>query len=709
MVGHPDLVPLLQPRSIAVVGASADPDRIGGVPLRLLGAAGYGPVYAVNPKYDRIGDTPCYPGIEAIPEPVDLAILATPAREAMAQLEAAHRKGARAAVVFASGFAETGLPDDVALQARMVRFAAETGMVVAGPNCLGVVNWTGGVFATFARAFSPDVPSGSIALIGQSGNIASAIYRLLRRGDMGLSHAINTGNEACLDLSAYLAHMVDDPATDTVICYVEELRDGPGFVTAARALRARDKLLAVCKSGTSEKGAEAARSHTASLSGNRAAYDAAFRAAGVAVAEDLTHLVDLAAMHRQGRRRPGRRVGIVSVSGAAGALLSDGLSVRGMEIPTLPAEVQAELKAIIPAFGMVANPVDVTANIINTATFAAAVIRAVAAAECVDVLLLYVGGRSLERTLPYIAEVAAATDKRVVVVDTFESGLRREVEALGLAYFEDLTRAVRAIGSYVAWSEGPAAAAGATPAVPHPDAAAMLDALAARGITSPSETEAKALLALFGVPVVQDVVVTDAEAAAKAAEGIGYPVVLKLVSPDVPHKTEVGGVCLNLGDAAAVRGAFADVMARAARAVPHARIEGATIEPQIRDARELLVGVRRDPVFGPVMTAGMGGVWTELLGDVGHALLPVDEAAAEAMLRALKTFPLLDGFRGAPRADLAAACRTMAALSAAVLSLGEEVLECEINPLLVLPQGQGAVAADALLTLGPCVTDPATG
>jgi acyl-CoA synthetase (NDP forming) len=710
MPPRPELSALLDPQSIAVIGASADLDRIGGLPIKLLMEAGFERVFAVNPKYQRIASYACYPSIEAVPQPVDLVVLATGAKDSLDLLQRAHAKGVRAAIIFASGFAETGEPGDVALQAAIADFAARSGMAVAGPNCVGIVNWTNKVFATFARNFAVTAAPGHNALIGQSGNIASAIYRIARRMNLGFSYAINTGNEACLELSDYLAHLAGDDNTDAILCYIEALRDGPAFVAVARRLRRQGKLLAVFKAGSSEKGAEAAQSHTASLAGNRAAYDAAFRAGGVAVAQDLAHLADLAYLHRfvargadqsahsRGRRCDGGRVGIVSVSGGAGIILSDALVAAELSIPSLPPAVQARLKTIIPAYGMVANPVDLTGNVANATEHVHAVLHEILASGAIDILLLYLGGRSLGKSLDSLRRIAAETEQLIVIIDTFESGLRSEIEALGIAYFDDLARAARALDRYAAWRLAAMPSAATVSGVETEAADRSLLARFAPG-TALSEVDAKAFVAACGIPVVEDLVVADAGGAVRAAQRLGFPVVLKLVSPDVQHKTEIGAIKLGLANPADVERAHAEILANAAAKAPHARIEGIAVEPQISNARELLVGAVKDPVFGWMMTVGLGGIWTELIGDVVHALLPVDEAGALAMLRRLKSFALLDGFRGEPHADLRAASLAIARLSTAVLAHDERLKECELNPVLVRPEGQGVIAADALITL----------
>jgi acyl-CoA synthetase (NDP forming) len=697
------LAPLMAPRSVAVLGASADLTRIGGVPVKCLLDWGFaGPLYPVNPRYGEVGGLRCYPDLESLPEPVDLAILAVGAELVLDGLRRAAARGVRAALVYASDFEESGDPAGTARGAALAAFAAETGMPVCGPNCMGGANVADRVYTSFVASFV-EAPRGEVAVLAQSGNMSSTVYRLARQAGLGFSHIVNTGNESCVEFAEYLDYLLDDPATGAVIGYVEGLRNGPRFLRAARAFRERGKLLALFKAGRTAKGAEAARSHTAALAGDARAFEAACRAAGLALAEDLQHLIDLAYLHRHGRgRRAGRNAAVITVSGAAGAVLADGLTARGMALPPLPEESQAALRRAVPSYGMIGNPVDTTGNVMNSIDNFRAVLSAVLAAPAIDSLLLYVPSILLPRALPHLAGAAAATDKLLVAVDTANAeGNRAAAEGEGLAYFADMTWCARALAGYAEWraSALPATPAG-TPAEPPPEGAlALLRAAREAGAAQLGEAEGKRLLAAFGIAPVPEALARTPEEAAGAAARLGWPVVAKIASPDIAHKTEVGGVRLGLRGAAALAAAFAEILDGARRHAPAARVEGVSIQPQIADGVEVLLGATRDPVFGWMLTLGLGGVWTELMGDVRHALAPISAAEAEAMLRGLRGFPLLDGHRGRPKADLAAAAEAAAALSRAVLALGDEVSELEVNPLLVRPARQGAVAADALVVL----------
>ena len=686
------LTPLLAPRSIAVLGASADLGRIGGVPVKCLQEWGFaGPIRPVNPRYREVAGLPCVPDVESLPEPVDLAIVAVGAELVVEQLRRAHAAGkARAALVYASDFEEGGDPAGLARGAALAEFARESGMPVCGPNCMGGANVTDRIYNSFVASFIEAKP-GEVALLTQSGNMSSMLYRLARNGGLGFSHIINTGNESCLEFAEYLDFLLEDPATGTVLGYIEGLRDGPRFLRTARAFRERGKLIALFKSGRTAKGAEAARSHTAALAGDTKAFEAACRAAGVAPAEDIQHLVDIAHVHRFARGREAtRRAAVVTVSGAAGAVLADGLTARGVELPPLPEASQAALRAVVPSYGMIGNPVDTTGNVMNDISQFGAVLDAVLASPAHDHVLLYLPSILLPRAQPMLK---GRQGRLMVVVDPANAdGNRGIAEAEDLAYFTDMTWCARALASYADWREAALpempAGAGGGPAPPLPAGVAQL-----------GEAEGKRLLAGFGVPAMPEALARTVEEAVASAERFGWPVVAKIASPDIAHKTEVGGVRLNLADAAALRDAFAGILEGARHHAPQARIEGVSIQPQVADGVELLLGATRDPVFGWMITLGLGGVWTELMGDVQHALAPISTAEAEAMLRRLKGFALLDGYRGRPRADVAATAEAAAALSRAVLALGDAATEVEVNPLLVRPAGQGALAADALVVL----------
>ncbi|MGD9943230.1 MAG: acetate--CoA ligase family protein [Burkholderiaceae bacterium] len=706
------LAPLLDARSLVVVGASADPTRTGGMPVASLREAGFPAdrLLLVNPKYDSIDGLPCHPSVDRLPFVPDLAVLAVRATDVLATLERCHTAGIRAAVVFASGFAESGGSEGARLQAELVAFAQRSGMLIAGPNCIGFANNRTGVLASFIRHIARRREPGPIAIAAQSGNIAALLRNLGLDAGLRFSYIVSTGNEACVDLTDYLAHFAADPGTDAVVGYVEQIRRGPAFVRVALELRRAGKALFLLKVGSSEKGAEATVSHTAALAGRDLVYRAAFRQLGIATATDPHRLIDLVRLWRTGRRPAGRGACIVSLSGAACALVADHLARDGVAVPSSSPATQARLRAVVPDYGMVGNPIDLTGQVTSDRSAFPAVLDAIAAAGEFDAAVFYVMGGLLDVMAPELLRAAAACDKLFIVIDTAEGASCHEaLEAGGIVVFRDIHRASTALAGIVRWRTDPAgrwdperdAATTAATAT----AATELRAAAAAGRRTLTEVETKALLGRLGLPMVSEALVHDADEAVEAAARLGWPVALKIVSPDIAHKSEIGGVRLGLADAAAVRDAHARLRAEVARHLPDARIDGVVVQPQIAGGLPMLVGIVRDPVFGPVMTVGWGGVEAELDPDVAHRLLPVDAATADSMLAELRRGPLLDGFRGSPAADREALVALIVALSDAMSAHGGGIDELELNPVLVLPRGHGVVAVDALVRLG----EPDTG
>lgn len=685
------LDPLLNPRSIAMIGASANPGRIGGMPLELLTRFGYaGGIYPVNPKYQEVFGRRCWPDIESVPQTVDLAVLAIGAAEVTPMLRRCHARGVRAAIVYAAGFAEAGA-EGRRLQDELERFVAESGMAVAGPNCMGFANLNTRAHTAFASVFktapAQDGP-GTVSLLTQSGNVCAAVYAIARRLGLPFSHFINTGNEACLDFSQYLEYLAADPHTEIVLGYIEQLRDGERFVRACRELERQDKLLIALKAGTTAKGAQAVQSHTSALAGDRRVYAAAFRQLNVIEATDFAQMAHLANLATLRHRTAGKRVAVLTMSGALGAILADKFIGAGLELPDLPTDLQEVLRGGIPDYGMVGNPVDVTGNVVNDPGFVRTVLQALGTTDAIDAVVVYAPGYMLDRMADALAEASRQHRRLFVAIDTGLAQSRDALRAAEVAVFEDLGQAVAALAPYLLWCDARAARRQAP--------APRLQAVAAPALPC-NETDARAYVAAFGLPQARAGAARNAEDAVRDARQAGYPVALKILSPDIAHKTEAGGVALNLADDEAVRRAYDQVTQAAGRAQPDARIDGVMVQQMERGVAELIVGATRDPVFGPVLTVGLGGVLTELYQDTSHRLLPVDEDIALQMLRELKAFALLDGYRGKPRADLAAACRSIVAVGNALLAAPAHVAQIEVNPLLIKEAGQGVAVLDALI------------
>lgn len=695
------LDPLLQPRSIALIGASNNPGRIGGMPLDLLRHFGYaGAVYPVNPKYDEVFGYRCWPDVESLPEAPDLVVVAIGAEEVTATLQRCHAKGARAAIVYAAGFAEAG-EQGAALQRELEAFAQRSGMVVAGPNCMGFANLNLQAHTAFASVFHavpPQTEPGRVSIVTQSGNVCSAVFALMRRLGVPVSQFINTGNEACVEFSEYLQFLAQDPQSDCVIGYVEQLRHGPRFIEAALAFAQAHKPLVIYKAGETEKGSEAVRSHTSALAGDLAIYQAAFEQLNVIRGTDFAQMADLAYLSGFRQRQGGRRVAIVTMSGALGAILADKFIAAGLDVPTLSDGLQQQLRAGIPDYGMVANPVDVTGNVVNSPEFVRTVFESLAQTPEVDVVVVYAPGYLLDRMADAMAEVCARHPRLFVAIDTGAAQSRQRLAAAGVPVFDDIGRASQALAPFCRWLHAQPAVRRWAALRASAQAPASAEALPARL----NEHDTKQALAVHGVPFPPERVAADADAAVAAATALGYPVVVKVLSADIAHKTEVGGVRLALANEAQVRAACEAIAASVAQHAPRAKVDGYLVQPMVGGGvAELIAGVTHDPVFGPALTVGLGGVLTELYRDVSHRLLPVDAAMADDMLRSLKAWPLLDGFRGRPVADVAAAAAAIESLSRAALALGPQASEIEVNPLLVRAVGEGAAALDALIVTAP--------
>jgi acyl-CoA synthetase (NDP forming) len=700
-----NLNPLLSPASIAIIGASSNPGRVGGMPLALLLQHGYaGGIFPVNPKYSEISGLQCWPDVKSLPASVDLAVLAIAAEDVVATLCECHAKGIPAAIVFAAGFAEAG-PAGRALQDELEAFAAQSGMIVAGPNCMGFANLNTHAYTAFASVFKntpPPARQGDTALITQSGNVCAAVYSAGRKQGVNFNYVINTGNEACLEFSEYLEWLIEDDGTRCIAGYVEGLRDGEKFVRTAVRARELGKPLILLKVGDSSKGREAAASHTASLAGDQRVYKAALRQLGVMRANDLAHMADLSYLAQFRHRHSGTRVAIVTISGALGALLSDRFNDHGVSIPTLPADVQATLRAGIPDYGMVSNPIDVTGNVVNQHDFFSGALGAVLDCADIDTIVMYAPGYLLDRLAPDLIVASGKSHKLIVAVDTGDSTVQQALEQAGIPVFKETSRAVAALSSFMQWHDDrrvqwqPAS----TTVGLKKAASDILATARSQERAALDEQEAKRLLANFGVPVVREVIAGTADEAAVLAREIGFPCVVKVLSPDIAHKTEIGGVRLNIGSAEQASAAASEILDAVSKKRPDARLSGLLLQRQEKPgAAELLVGVTRDPVFGLVMTVGLGGVLTELYQDVVQRILPVNADTAQQMLRELRSWPLLNGYRGRPLADIDAACQAIAAVSDASLALGIALQELEINPLILHTAGSGAVAVDALAVL----------
>ena len=697
---------LFDPQGIAIVGASATPGKIGAMPISLLLQHGYGGrIIPVNPRADTIAGLPALPGLDALDADVDLAILAVPAAHAAQALERARPGQVGAAVVFTSGFSETGA-QGAAEQDRLCAIARERGIRLLGPNCLGFMNVRRNVYATFSPApANGAVAPGGIGMVSQSGAFGAYAYSMARERGLGLSHWISTGNEADIDVADCIEWLTRDADTRVIMAYMEGCRDGAKLRRALAAARAAGKPVVITKIGRTQAGAQAAASHTAALAGDDAVYDALFRQYGALRARTIEEFFNLGYALDTWKRPPqGRRLGIFTISGGVGALMADEAADTGLALPEPAADAQARLLQRVP-FASGRNPVDVTGQAVSEPGLLLATADDMLADGRYDALAVFLAAAgSSEALWPTFEAFARQMQARhpdvpLAISALFPPARRRELEQLGCLVFPDPSAAVRTIGAVAglaaqAGRDGIDDAPAPTPASAPADAPPLQDAY--------NEVQAMALLRQAGLPASPCTLASDADAAVRAVAGLqaagnDMPVVLKVVSPDITHKSDVGGVKLNLRGEDAVRRAYGDIMASVRQHRPDARIDGVLVAPMAPKGVECIAGVHGDPVFGPVVMFGLGGVFVEVLKDVSFRLAPFGRDDALAMIREIKGYALLQGARGAPACDIDALADALAALSRFAHAHRADFRSVEINPLLALPEGQGVVALDAVV------------
>ena len=696
------LQPLFHPSAVAIIGASSDPHKIGGRTFRYIkeNFSG-GQVLPINARYEEVQGVPTIPTIADLPKGVDLAFVIVPAPSVLETVEACAAQGIRSLVIFSSGFAEMN-EDGARAQKRIGEIAQEAGIRVVGPNCMGLMNVPLGLWGTFTGSFDYLPPrTGRVGMAAQSGAFGIYAYQLARSRGVGLKLWATTGNEVDVDVADCLAYFAEDEGTDVLVGYMEGAKNKDKLVYALETARAKGKPVIMLKVGSSDVGALAASSHTASLVGSNAVYDAVFKQYGAHRAETIDELVDIAHACSVGHYPAGNKVGLVTVSGGVGVLMADAAEAKGLEVPAMPEPVQKKLKELIP-FAGVRNPVDTTAMMINNLPLIQTNLGIILAEGGCDSVVCFLSSVGLnpammgDLTEPLLKLRADFPDAPVSLAGQFNRDLTGDLDDAGYLICEDPNRAVGQIAALARFTESfrKAASGQDTPAIP-----GHFAPLPGHDV---SEVEAKAILGAAGIPVVPESLVTDADAAVAAAANLDGPAVMKIVSPDIQHKSEIGGVLLNLQGEQAIREGFATLMERARAAQPSARIEGVLVAPMIPDGVETILGVQRDPVFGPVVMFGLGGIFVEVMKDVTLRVAPFSEAEAHVMIREVKGFPLLDGARGRPLADVDALARTLSTLSFFAAAHADTLESLDINPLLVLPkgqsfQGQGAVAVDALI------------
>jgi acetyltransferase len=703
---------MLQPSSIAVIGAT---DRLygGRIMKNLLHGGFKGKLYPVNPKRDEVFGLPCFPSIRMLPEPVDSAAILVPAAGVPGVLQECAERGVKAAIIISAGFAEMGDAQGRQLQQDVRRIARETGVRVCGPNCLGVSNIADGIWSSANPTVAADVVvgPGPVALVSQSGATAHGpLMALARDRGIGFRCVVSTGNEADLELTDFVEFLLEDPEVKSIALMVEGFRDGPKFVRVARLALDRSKPLVILKLGRSTVGAGASRTHTGALTGSDAVQAAMFRQCGVVRVDDYDELVEVAAMFAKSCVPDGERVGLVSHGGGICGAIGDKCGELGLDVPPLTESTLKTLQSILEGRGAAANPADITFHGARD-TFPV-ILKAMLADDNID--LLGVATAGTEATARAVIDTARESRKPVLFMwtdrmqDSLALPLLQQSEvpvfylpgrfAKGIRSLVDYKRARQ---RYLEEPRGGGSAGLPTQGAGGTAMAEVMDLLYSSAGQMLDEHHSKAVLSRLGIPVTREVLCKSLQEAESAAAELGYPVALKAASAQIPHKTEARAIRLDVRDTRELTEAWHAVLANAHAFAPAATIDGVLVQEMVTSSVEVIAGLAQDPQFGHVLLCGIGGIFVEALGAVARRLCPIAPADAREMIAEVPGMQrILGGYRRRPAADVDALIDALCRLSHAAISAGGLLAEVDINPLAVLPKGQGVKALDALVVAG---------
>ena len=694
----PALERLLRPRSVAVVGASDKPGALGTTLLSNLDANGYaGTIYPINPKRESLGGRACLSGIEALPEGVDAAVLAIPRAGVLDAVKALAARKVGGVVIFAAGFAEGGA-EGLAEQREIARIAHEAGMVVEGPNCLGLVNYVDRIPLTFVETDArPPAGQRAIGIVSQSGAMAAVLGTVLLARDCGVSYSVSTGNEAASGVEDYVDWLIDQPDTHVIAMIVEQFRKPERFLAAAARAAAAGKPIVLLHPGTSSAARESAATHTGAMAGDHALMRAKVTRAGVILAETLEELGDIAEIALRCPALPSGATAVLGESGAFKALTLDLAEALGLPLAPLGDADSPALRAALPPFVPVSNPLDITAQGLSEPAIYTRCLEALLDDPRVGTVLAgIIQAEAVTCAIkfpPILAAAAARPLTKPLIFAGLDEGAAVPAEriaslrAAGIPWFPSTERALRAITRLTQWSARDTTANAEAP-LPVPGMADHAGVI--------PEYQAKALLGPLGIPFPKGTFAASADAAVAAAEALGYPVAMKAQAAALSHKSDAGGVILNLADAPAVRAAWERMHASVASYSAAIDLDGVLIEGMGARGLEMIVGARNDPEWGPVILAGFGGVTAEILGDVRLLAADMTVEAITAELMKLKSAAILSGYRGAPALDVPALAQLIVTLGR-VLRAEPSIREVDLNPVILHPAGQGVVALDALM------------
>lgn len=705
---------LFHPKRIAIVGATPNPGFANRIQSNLINGGYEGEIFPINPKYDEVLGWKCYPTVDAVPGGVEHAVVVVPSRFVLPVLEQCAEAGTRGVNIITSGFGEQSDDEAHHRQDLLQEYVSRTGVRVVGPNCLGIISMPNKQI-TKSGAYDGIKP-GPVGIVFQSGLLAFSMCIPTKHRDIGFSYIVTTGNEADLEATDYMRYMIEDDHTRVIGCFIEQFRDPEALIEVAELAADRQKPIVVLKVGRSARAQRAARAHTGSLVGSDGIADAVMRQYGIIRVTSLEEMTETLAAFHTDRLPGGTGVGTIFVSGGAGGLVSDLSDEIGLDLPALAPETRDRLEKIIPEFGTVGNPLDTTGQAYLLDGCLEGSLEAMAEDPNIHTVLY---GQAYPTTIDLATDIGKVFDsvyKRYpdkcfyvaslvggqVVVRGGRDGSDPEQPVIKLndvpflQGIENSLRAVKRVNDYAAFlreRDGQRK----PPVEPSPNAEWAREMVRKAGGRPLVEREAKAILARYGIPVTGEQLATTADEAVEAANAIGYPVVLKIESPDIAHKTEAGGVLLNIEDADAVREGFEKIIASARAYDSDAEIVGVLVQEMVSGGREMIVGMSLDQQFGPAIAVGLGGVFVEVLKDVALGIPAIDEPTARAMLGRLRGRKILDGVRGQAPADLASVVDILERFSQLCIDLRNDVDEIDINPLLVFDEGQGAKVVDCLI------------
>lgn len=720
---------LLEAQSVAIVGASGDDRKIGNRPVRFLSSLDFaGRVYPVNPKLAKCCGLPCFPTLAALPERPDLVLVVVNADSAPGALEEAGALGVPSAIVLSSGFAELGERGSQ-LQTELVDIARKYGITMCGPNSVGVVHTPTNLVATFSEALTRGgIPAGPIGVVSQSGAYGTILLAEARTRGLGIRTYVSTGNEAGLGLGDYIGALVEDPEVGVIGGYVEGIADAGTFIGALDDAAAAGKPVVLVKAGRSRHGGLAASSHTGALAGRDEAYEVAFRRHGAVRARTDAEFIDILEAFETLKTLPnGPRVAVVTMSGGAGVLIADLLDESGLQMATLSEATTSELSRILPTFASIANPVDLTGQFVTNGDGLTNVLASVGSDSGVDMVIVYQGlaWQTDGHWFDGVADLAGRGIPVLAVRPLAESEVHARYRAVGVPVYHSASSAVDVARAVAGWGIAhveraralgrPSSGALPVPVAPATSLAngrdASLSAAHRSGAVDESwlasldgvegvirEEEAKRVLEQFGLTVPRGGTARSPEEAVSIAAGLAGRVVLKIDAPGVLHKTEIGGVVVGVAQDDVAR-AFVDLIERATAAGFHRKELAVRVEELVVDGAEFMVGAVRATPFGAMVAVGLGGTFTELVGDIAFAIAPVMPTEATEMVASLRTVPILRGYRGGAVLDEPALIEAICRISQMAHELGERLVELDCNPLLVRPLNEGAVVLDAALVL----------